>query len=57
MSHQGELKEEYDVEKDEKSVSADAAEDFSYSHPIFRKLLSWGIETQGAHEKSLSRDH
>ena len=41
MSHQGELKEEYDVEKDEKSVSADAAEDFSYSHPIFRKLLSW----------------
>ena len=54
MSHLGEPKDEYDVEKDEKSVSVDASGSsydfqYKYTHPIFRKLLSWGIETQGAH--------
>ena len=51
MSQHEEAKEEiveYGAEKDERSESGEGLDDYQYSHPPFRKLLSWGVETRGA---------
>ena len=39
---------DFDAEKDVQSVSEKGQDDFQYSHPLFRKLLSLGVETRGA---------
>lgn len=36
-----------DIEKDAHSVSEDAPDEFYYSHPFMKKLLSWGVEARG----------
>lgn len=36
-----------DIEKDAVSVSENTEDEFYYSHPFMKRLLSWGVEARG----------